>query len=223
MKKSYIAAVALMGLCLASCGSRKQEPVDAEMVPIEDAMLEDSLNAEVAAAAEIDSAFSALETDDPQELEAGVKDITDQIETLYREGDEESAAQYLARLQDWYKTNKAKVKETMKDSKVINDLIQGAKDAKAKYSEKAAELTDKAKEKADEFKEEHADEIEAVKEKAGEVKEKAKEKAGEVKEKAKAKVQEAKEKHGDDVKAAAGAAKTKAKETVGKLRDVVKK
>lgn len=222
MKKSYIAAVALMGLCLASCGSRKQAPVDAEMVPIEDAMLEDSLNAE-AAAAEIDSAFSALETDDPQELEAGVKDITDQIETLYREGDEASAAQYLARLQDWYKTNKAKVKETMKDSKTINDLIQGAKDAKAKYSEKAAELKDKAKEKVDEFKEEHADEIEAAKDKAGEVKEKAKEKADEVKEKAKAKVQETKEKHGDEVKAAAGAAKTKAKETVGKLRDAVKK
>lgn len=217
MKKTYIAALALVAFCLSSCGSRKEEPVEAEMVPIEDAVVDDSLSAEAAAAAEIDSAFSALNTDDPKELEAGVKDITNQIETLYSEGDEETAAKYLSRLQEWYKTNKAKVQETMKDSKVINNLLTKAKEAKTKYAEKATELKDKAMEKADEFKEEHVDEIEAAKEKAGEVKTQVKEKTSEVTEKAKAKVQEVKDKHGDEVKAAAGAAKSKAKEAASKL------
>lgn len=212
MKKSYIAAIALVGLALASCGSRKQEPVDAEMVPIEEAMLEDSLEAATDTVAIIDEAFEVLDTKNPKDLEAGVKDIKNKIVTLYKEGDEAMASKYLERLQEWYKTNKAEVKKIMKDSKAIDNLIKSAKEAKTKFAEKAEELKDKAQETADELKEEYGDEIEDVKEKA------------------KAKAEEVKEKHADDVKAAttkakeaAGTAKTKAKEAASKVSESVKK
>lgn len=212
MKKLYIAAAVLVGLCLASCGSRKQEPVDAEMVPIEDAMLEDSLEAATDTVAIIDTAFEVLDTKNPKELEAGVKDIKNKIVTFYKDGDEAMAAKYLERLQEWYKTNKAEVQKIMKDSKAIENLVKSAKEAKTQFAEKAEELKDKAKETTDELKEEYGDEIE------------------EVKDKAKAKAEEVKEKHADEVKAAttkakeaAGTAKTKAKETAGKVREAVKK
>lgn len=212
MNKSYIAALALVGLCLTSCGSRKEEPVEAEMVPVEDAMLQDSLNAVAAFEAEVDSAFEALDIQDPKALEKGVKNITEHIETLYREGDVETAAVYLNRLQDWYKENKAKVKKTMKDSKVISDLLKDAKEARAKYGDKTSEIKDRAKAKAEELKDEYGDEVK-------EVADKAKEKAAEVT-----------EKYGDDVKEAAskakeaaGTATTKAKEATTKAKEAATK
>lgn len=182
MKKFYIAAIAFMGLCLSSCFSRKEEPVEAEMVPIEDALLEDSLKAIADSTAHIDAAIEALDTSDPDKLEAGVKSITTQIENLYRKGDVETATKYLERLQEWYKANKDEVKKTVKDSKTISNLLKDAKEAKKKYAPKAAEVEEKVKEKAKDLMEEHADEIETAKEtakeKASEVKDKAKETAG---------------------------------------------
>lgn len=183
MKKFYIAAIAFMGLCLSSCFSRKEEPVEAEMVPIEDALLEDSLKAIADSTAHIDAAIEALDTSDPDKLEAGVKSITTQIENLYRKGDVETATKYLERLQEWYKANKDEVKKSVKDSKTISNLLKDAKEAKKKYVQKTDEVKGQVKEKAKDLKKEHADEIETTKEKAGEVKEKAKEKAKETVEK----------------------------------------
>lgn len=204
MKKLYIAAIAVFAMGLVSCGSKKEEPVEAESVPVED----------VIEAPATDDPFEALNTDDPEALEENIDAITDQIEDLYEEGKVEEATSYLERLQTWYTANKEKVKKFTDESPEIESLMEKAQTLKERYSESAAELKSKAKEAIDDAKEKYGDD---AREAAEEVVEKVKkaadsEEVKRAKEKGKAAAEEAKEK-----------GKAAAKEAAGRLRDALKK
>lgn len=180
MQKFYYAVAAIALVAMTSCGSKKEAPVEAESVPIEDIAPSPT--------EAVDAAFEALETADDEALEENLETITEQIDELAASGDEEAALSYFEKLQQWYEVNRERVQNSETVAKLVEkskelaekydfeELKQKAaekyQDLKDQYGDDAEALKDRAKEKYEDFKEQHGDEI---KEKAGEAKEKARE------------------------------------------------
>lgn len=180
MQKFYCAIAAIALVAMTSCGSKKEAPVEAESVPIED-IAPSPIEA-------VDAAFEALETADDEALEENLETITEQIDELAASGNEEAALSYFEKLQQWYEVNRERVQNSETVAKLVEkskelaekydfeELKQKAaekyQDLKDQYGDDAEALKDRAKEKYEDFKEQHGDEI---REKAGEAKEKARE------------------------------------------------
>lgn len=214
MKRIHIAAIAALALVAISCGSKKEQPVDAPQIPVEDVIAEtDSMSN-----AMVDAMFTALSTADDNEVEAHIESINTEIATLAADGNEEQALNYVERLRQWYEANKEKVQNSESMQNLVaktqeiaqryhlDELKEKAKakaaalkeeakgkveDFKAEHGDEIKEKVDEAKEKVEDFKTEHSEEIDRAKSKASELKAKAKSKAkSKAKEAAKSKVNE---------------------------------